>query len=84
MIEGPSEIEYPCLWNFKIIGREEEHMRRAIAKIVGDSDYTLTFSNQSRHGKYRSLNLDMVVLDESHRLNIYEALRHHRSIRIVL
>ena len=31
MIEGPSEIEYPCSWNFKIIGREEEHMRRAIA-----------------------------------------------------
>ena len=84
MIEGKSEIEYPCLWNFKIIGREEERMRRAIAKIVGDSDYTLTFSNQSRHGKYRSLNLDMVVLDESHRLNIFEALRHHSSIQIVL
>lgn len=84
MLEGQSEIEYPCPWNFKIIGREEEHMRRAIAKIVGDSDYMLTFSNQSRHGKYCSLNLDMVVLDEPHRLNIFEALRHHRSIRIVL
>ncbi|MDE2799199.1 MAG: DUF493 domain-containing protein [Gemmatimonadota bacterium] len=84
MLERQPEIEYPCLWNFKIIGREEKHMRRAIAKIVGDSDYTLTFSNQSRYGKYRSLNLDMVVLDESHRLNIYEALRHHRSIQIVL
>lgn len=84
MLEGQSEIEYPCPWNFKIIGREEEHMRRAIAEIAGDSDYMLTFSNQSRHGKYCSLNLDMVVLDEPHRLNIFEALRHHRSIRIVL
>ena len=84
MLERQSEIEYPCLWNFKIIGREEKHMRRAIAEIVGNSDYTLTFSNQSRHGKYRSLNLDMVVRNESHRLNIFEALRHHRSIQIVL
>lgn len=84
MIEGPSEIEYPCPWNFKVIGREEEHMRQAIAEIVGNSDYTLTFSNQSRYGKYCSLNLDMVVLDEPHRLNIFEALRRHRSIRIVL
>ena len=55
MLEEKSEIEYPCLWNFKIIGREEKYMRRAIAEIVGDGDYTLTFSNQSRHGKYRSL-----------------------------
>ena len=84
MFEEKSEIEYPGLWNFKIIGREEKYMRRAIAEIVGDGDYTLTFSNQSRHGKYRSLNLDMVVLDESHRLNIFESLRHHLSIQIVL
>ena len=84
MLEGRPEIEYPCPWNFKIIGREEEHMRRAIAEIVGDSDYILTFSNQSMHGKYCSLNLDMLVIDESHRLNIFESLRHHRSIQIVL
>ena len=25
------EIEYPCPWNFKVIGREEDHMRQAIA-----------------------------------------------------
>ncbi len=78
------EIEYPCPWNFKVIGREEDHMRQAIAEIVGDYAYALTFSNQSRHGKYCSLNLDMVVLDEPHRLTIFEALRHHRSIQIVL
>ena len=35
MLERQLEIEYPCSWNFKIIGREEEHMRRAIAEIVG-------------------------------------------------
>lgn len=78
------EIEYPCPWNFKVIGREEDHMRQAIAEIMGDYAYRLTFSNQSRHGKYCSLNLDMVVFNESHRLNIYAALIHHRSIQIVL
>ena len=78
------EIEYPCPWNFKVIGREEDRMRQAIAEIMGNSAYRLTFSNQSRHGKYCSLNLDMVVLDEPHRLDIFEALRHHRNIRIVL
>ncbi len=81
---GRPEIAYPCAWNFKVIGREEEHMRQAVAEIVGDQAYTLTFSNQSAHGKYCSLNLDMVVFDEPHRLSIFEALRHHRSIQIVL
>lgn len=78
------EIEYPCPWNFKVIGREEDRMRQAIAEIMGDCAYRLTFSNQSTHGKYCSLNLDMIALDEPHRLDIFEALRRHRSIRIVL
>ena len=82
--EGRLEIEYPCAWNFKVIGREEELMRQAVAEIVGDHAYTLTLSNRSTHGKYCCLNLDMVVLNEPHRHNTFEALRLHQSIRFVL
>ena len=83
-LEGRPEIDYPCPWMFKVIGREEEHMRQAVAEIVGDHAYSLTFSNQSAHGKYCSLNLNMVVVDEPHRLNTFGALMHHKSIQIVL
>ncbi|MDP6038409.1 MAG: DUF493 domain-containing protein [Candidatus Latescibacteria bacterium] len=83
-LEGRPEIDYPCPWTFKVIGREEEQMRDAIAEIVGDHAYSLTFSNQSAQGNYCSLNLDMVVLDEPHRLNTFDALVHHNSIQIVL
>lgn len=83
-LEGGSEIEYPGSWTFKVIGREEAQMREAIAEIVGDHTYTLTFSNQSAQGTYCSLNLDMMVLDESHRLNTFDALVHHDSIKMVL
>ena len=83
-LEGRPEIEYPCPWTFKVIGREEDDMREAVAEIVGNHGYCLTFSNQSARGKYCSLNLDMVVVDEPHRLNTFEALMHHRSIQIVL
>ena len=61
-LEGGSEIEYPGSWTFKVIGREEAQMREAIAEIVGDHTYTLTFSNQSAQGTYCSLNLDMMVV----------------------
>ena len=83
-LEGRPDIDYPCPWSFKVIGREEDEIRQAVAEIVGDHAYTLTFSNQSAHGKYCSLNLDMVVVDEPHRLTTFEALMHHASIQIVL
>lgn len=83
-LEGRPEINYPCPWIFKLIGREEEQMRVAVAEIVGDHAYTLTFSNQSAQGTYCSLNLEMVVLDEPHRLSTFDALIHHHSIQIVL
>lgn len=83
-LEGRPEIEYPSPWTFKLIGREEDDMREAVATIVGDHAYSLTFSNQSAKGKYCSLNLDMVVLNEPHRLNTFEALMQHQSIQIVL
>lgn len=83
-LEGRPEIEYPCPWTFKIIGQVEEDIRQAVATIVEGHAYELTFSNQSARGKYCSLNLDMVVVDEPHRLNTFEALMKHHSIQIVL
>lgn len=83
-IEGRPEIDYPCPWHFKIIGRDESLMRLAIANIIGDQKHTLTLSNHSAQGNYCSLDLEMVVQSEPHRIEIYTALVQHTSIQIVL
>jgi putative lipoic acid-binding regulatory protein len=77
------EIFYPCPWNYRIIGSDELQMRAAVREIVGQVAYTLELSNQSRGGKYRSLDLELVVVDEAQRLGLFDALRKRAEIRFV-
>jgi putative lipoic acid-binding regulatory protein len=78
------EIAYPCRWEYKAIGSDREMMETAILEIVEDLDYTLDFSNASRTGKYCSLLLVVTVDSEEHRNSIFQALRAHPDIRMVL
>jgi len=84
MLEGRPDIDYPCPWRFKVIGRDEAKMRGAIDEIVGNHEYTITVSNHSAQGTYCSLNLEMTVINEPHRIYVYTALMEHDSTKIVL
>ena len=83
-LSGRPEIDYPCEWGFRLIGWDETDIRGAVAHVLGGQDHSLTYSNASSTGKYCSLNLEMRVLDETHRLGVFEALLGHPSIRLVL
>ena len=76
---GKPEIVYPCRWEYKTIGADEDEMRAAIAEIVVYLDHSLSSSNTSRTGRYCSLLLAVTVRSESHR---NEFLRPSRNIRI--
>ncbi len=78
------ELEYPCPWTYKIIGSIQEDLRQAVADVIGDLEHTLSFSNNSKTGRYLSLKLELVVQDEAQRLSIYELLSQHEAIKIVL
>jgi len=83
-ITGDLSIEYPCRWLYKIFGTDQERMREALREILSGHDYTLFPSHSSRHGKYHCMNLDMTVSNEEERTGIYETLRAHRAIILVL
>jgi len=78
------EIEYPCAWTYTVIGHDRARIEEAVANVVGDVAYTLTLSHRSRHGKYCSLHLQIMVETESHRTGIFRALASHPAIRAVL
>jgi putative lipoic acid-binding regulatory protein len=82
----PPEIEYPCRWEYKAIGRNEELMRAAVTQIMAAEDipYTLDYSNASRTGRFCSLLLAAVVQDEAHRNRIFSALVENEHIVMVL
>lgn len=78
------ELEYPCSWCYKLIGHEKEAIEKAIHDIINEREYELKHSNSSKSGKYVSLNLDLLVHNEDDRNFIYEALKAHQNIKMVL
>jgi uncharacterized protein len=83
-LEGRPLIEYPCSWEYKAIGWDEDSMRSAIAEIMADRAHDLSFSRSSSAGRYCSLLLVVTVDSEDHRDSIFKALQEHRHIRMVL
>jgi putative lipoic acid-binding regulatory protein len=78
------ELTYPCAWSYKLIGYEKEAIQKAIHDVILQREHTLTHSNASKTGKYVSMNLDLVISNEDERNFIYEALKAHQNIRMVL
>jgi len=78
------EIDYPCRWAYKVVGDDEQRVRAAVRRVVGDADHTLELSNKSRTGKYISLALEVLVRDEEQRRRIGQSLHEHDDVRIVL
>ncbi len=80
------EIEYPCRWEYKAIGRDEAEVRAAVGQVMAaeELEFALELSNSSRGGKYCSLVLAVPVKDEAHRNRIFAALTAHEHIVMVL
>jgi putative lipoic acid-binding regulatory protein len=78
------KLEYPCGWSYKLIGYEKEAIKRAIHDVIVKKEHKLTDSNSSRSGKYVSMNLDLVVTNEDERNFIFQALKEHQNIKMVL
>jgi hypothetical protein len=77
-------LEYPCRWDYHVIGEDEHKLRIAVAGIVGNVAYVLSLANRSRKGRYLSLHLTLEVTDEEHRLRVFEELRQHDDVKYVL
>ena len=78
------ELEYPCNWCYKVIGNSYEELESATKEVLGDREHTLSASNKSKNGKYTSANLDMLVHNDDERQAIYEELKKHKNVKMVL
>ena len=78
------KLVYPCEWLYKVIGSDKEQLHQAITHVVKDSSCSITPSNSSKTGKYHCLNLEITVQNEEERNLIYEALKEHPQVKLVL
>jgi putative lipoic acid-binding regulatory protein len=77
-------MEYASLWVNKITGPDADEKRRAVADIICDRTYKISHSRSSATAKYHCLNVELLVESESHRTAIYDALKAHKTIKLVL
>lgn len=78
------EIAYPCTWVYKVIGTDCTLLKDAIVAACFPYPVTIGYSHSSSKGKYHSLNAELIVADETVRLQIHEALRNSSAVKIVL
>ena len=78
------EIDYPCLWTYKVIGENHALLRDVIVAACSPHAVMISHSHKSSKGKYHSVNAEIVVPDETVRLRIYEILKSHSAVKIVL
>jgi uncharacterized protein len=79
-----AKITYPCNWTYKIISSDKEQMSKAAASVLNQKTYNIKESNSSKTGKYTSLEIDLMVISELERNEIYKNLSEHKDIRMVL
>lgn len=78
------KIDYPCEWQYKIIGESATVITELVADIVHEKDYSLTRSNVSRAGRYISMSLELTVATEERRLELYRLLGENPTVKVVL
>ncbi|MGQ9820178.1 MAG: HP0495 family protein [Candidatus Kapaibacteriales bacterium] len=78
------KIEYPCNWDYKIIGTDVSEMIKIIEEAVGDLSYEISPSNISRKGNYFSLNLTVFVPSEIVRDIIFQKVSSSAFVKIVI
>ena len=79
-----AQIDYPCVWQYKLIGMDRQAVRAAVAAHLGDAPYSLSDSRRSGGGKYISMNLEVSVDSEEQRLSWHQALASDPSVKVVL
>ena len=78
------EIEYPCEWGYKVIGRDKIKLEACIFDIVGERAYKTKGGNTSSKGKFHSLNMTCRVESESDRNKIFKAFSEHVDVKMVI
>jgi len=77
-------IEYPCDWEYRVIGADAAALEAAVRGVLGDEEYALSAGNTSPKGRWRTLRVELRVRTEEHRDELHRRLREHPDVRMVL
>ena len=78
------ELDYPCLWSYKIVIKHEHNGNKIAKEILNERTHTVTKSKVSSKGKFKSYNLELEVHSDDDRTTIHKLLGDHKHIKMVV
>lgn len=83
VIDGEAQIQFPCEWNYKIIGEDRTKIQEVVFDLI-QKEYRLEDSKTSAKGKYVSLNLYVSVETREEMVALFGQLKHHPHVKMVI
>lgn len=78
------ELNYPCNWIYKVVVLTEKDAKAAVKEVLDSREYKMTKSKTSSKGKFISFSVETLVHNEDDRVELYEQLRTHARIKMVI
>jgi len=78
------ELDYPCRWEYKLVVLETCDIKKSVKEVVFEREHKIKPSKTSSKGKFKSYSLEMLVHNEDDRKELFELLRKHSDMKMVL
>lgn len=81
---GEIVLKYPIEWEYKVIVEKNTDINELIKPILKERIYKIKSSKTSKDGTYNSYSVVVLVHNDEDRVGIYEEIRSHKNVKIVL
>jgi len=78
------ELEYPCSWKYKVVIRSEHNIKHVIKDVICEREHKLSPSKTSSKGKFESHTIEMIVHSDEDRVGMFELIRSHKIVKMVV
>ncbi|MCK9174355.1 MAG: DUF493 domain-containing protein [Desulforhopalus sp.] len=83
-LEGQPEIEYPCIWEYKVFGEDCALLVDCLKEACHPHKTEINHSRSSSSGKYHSMKAVVEVPSEEVRVTIFEQLKQASAVKFIL
>jgi putative lipoic acid-binding regulatory protein len=77
-------LEYPCEWEYKAVVEKNTNIDELLKPILKGRVYKQKLSKSSKEGTYSSYSIVVLVHNNEDRVCVYEQIRSHKNVKIVL
>ncbi len=78
------ELNYTCNWEYKLVVLEHINIKATVKEVIFEREHKVKESKVSTKGKFKSYTLELLVHNEDDRKELFEILRKHTNIKMVL